>query len=709
MRFKSRTRALAASALAASLGLAGLALTAPSATAAEQTEVVRVSGPTRYGTAVEAAETGFPGGATDAVLASGQKFPDALAAGGLAGTLDAPILLTPQGDLDDTTLTGLEDLDASTVTIVGGPDAVSLDVELELEAEGFTVERIAGANRFDTAADIAAEVGGTTAVLANGFRFPDALAISPGAHELELPVLLTGADELAAEAASYIDDANVDEVLIVGGVDVVSQEIEDGLEADGIDVTRLAGGDRYDTAVEIAEFHLANGFSADELVLATGENFADALSGGPMASQLLAPMVLTQTDVLTRVTESFIHDVAPAADTIYVLGGPAAVSSGVADAAAEAAVDDSTPAVVETATAADVAGEDDQVVVVFDQAVQGDGTYTVSDGTTDLEYAVASGEDTDTLVLAPVAAGADFDDFDENDYTLTFSDEIDVDGTSADDGTIDIDESGANAEGLEPEQTRVVSADTLRAYATIQAAIDAEDTADVGGSDRLEAYSADGDPFDELVTVSKDGITIVGNAADGSGLADLSGTFLVAGVSDVTIEGFAISGFDVVQSVTSGFYLDDVEGLELRDNLVTGDGPDGEDKGVINSNNSAVEEAVIVDNTFTGLRQGTFANPSADLTVQDNVFEGNGYGSANDADSVITGNTFVDNAFEGVGLGSDGTTVTGNTFEGDATAYVCDYTTAYDMAAVASANTFPDGRTVQDDDSSPDCIVSTDV
>jgi len=318
MRFKSRTRALAASALAASLGLAGLALTAPSATAAEQTEVVRVSGPTRYGTAVEAAETGFPGGATDAVLASGQKFPDALAAGGLAGTLDAPILLTPQGDLDDTTLTGLEDLDASTVTIVGGPDAVSLDVELELEAEGFTVERIAGANRFDTAADIAAEVGGTTAVLANGFRFPDALAISPGAHELELPVLLTGADELAAEAASYIDDANVDEVLIVGGVDVVSQEIEDGLEADGIDVTRLAGGDRYDTAVEIAEFHLANGFSADELVLATGENFADALSGGPMASQLLAPMVLTQTDVLTRVTESFIHDVAPAADRVAV-------------------------------------------------------------------------------------------------------------------------------------------------------------------------------------------------------------------------------------------------------------------------------------------------------------------------------------------------------------------------------------------------------
>ena len=109
MRFKSRSRALIGSALAASLGLAGLALTASPAMAVEDTDIVRVSGATRYGTASAAAATGFPDGATNVVLASGEAFPDALAAGGLAGTLDAPILLTPSAELSDETLAGLEE------------------------------------------------------------------------------------------------------------------------------------------------------------------------------------------------------------------------------------------------------------------------------------------------------------------------------------------------------------------------------------------------------------------------------------------------------------------------------------------------------------------------------------------------------------------------------------------------------------------------
>ena len=232
---------------------------------------------------------------------------------------------------------------------MGGTAAVSDAVVDTLEDEGYTVDRVAGANRFETASDIAEEVGGTTAVLANGFSFADALAISPGAHALELPVLLTGAAELSDEAAGYIDSANVDTVIIVGGTAVVSQSIQDELEDAGIDVTRLAGTNRYETGVEIAEFHLDNGFSADELVLATGEKFADALAGGPMASQLLAPMILTQTDVLTPVTQDFIEAVAPEADTIYILGGTAAVSQAVEDAAAAAAQVDGPP-VGQTAT-----------------------------------------------------------------------------------------------------------------------------------------------------------------------------------------------------------------------------------------------------------------------------------------------------------------------------------------------------------------------
>jgi putative cell wall-binding protein len=349
MRFKSRSRALLGSALAATLGLAGLALAASPASA-EPAEIIRVAGADRYGTAADAATDAYPDGSANVVLASGERFPDALAGGGLAGSLDAPILLTMQNTLPAATIAALDELDAENVTILGGTEAVSPAVATALTGAGYSVDRVAGVDRFATAAEIAEELGGTTAVLANGMNFPDALAISPGAHALELPLLLTMAGTLHPQAASYIDGNDVDTVIIVGGTDVVSQSIQNGLESDGIDVVRLAGVNRYETSVEIAEFHTTVGFDLEAITLATGENFPDALAGGPFASQMGAPMVLTQSNTLTGVTREFIEDNAEEIDTIYVLGGTAAISNAVAQAAAAAADAGDEPGVNPTAT-----------------------------------------------------------------------------------------------------------------------------------------------------------------------------------------------------------------------------------------------------------------------------------------------------------------------------------------------------------------------
>ena len=116
MRFKSRSRALVGSALAASIGLAGLTMAATPANA-EPAEIIRIAGATRYGTAAEAAVTAYPSGATNVVLASGEAFPDALSAGGYAGSLDAPILLTPQGSVAEETLAALGELEADNVHV----------------------------------------------------------------------------------------------------------------------------------------------------------------------------------------------------------------------------------------------------------------------------------------------------------------------------------------------------------------------------------------------------------------------------------------------------------------------------------------------------------------------------------------------------------------------------------------------------------------
>jgi putative cell wall-binding protein len=294
-------------------------------------------GGTRYETAAESATTAYPDGAADVVLASGQKFPDALAGAGLAGQLDAPILLTPTAALPTATIAALEDLGAETVTILGGIEAVSAEVEAELVALGYDTDRVFGDDRFATAAAIAEQLGGDTAVLANGLRFPDALAISPGAHTLELPLVLTTQADLHPDAEAYLADPTVTDVIIVGGTEVVGQQIEDELEADGKTVTRLFGDTRYETAIEIAEFHLTVGFTLDELVMATGQKFADALTGGPLASQMGNPLVLTQTDTLTPATATFITENCEEIDALTIMGGVLAISQSVEDAAADAA------------------------------------------------------------------------------------------------------------------------------------------------------------------------------------------------------------------------------------------------------------------------------------------------------------------------------------------------------------------------------------
>jgi putative cell wall-binding protein/spore germination protein YaaH len=91
-------------------------------------------------------------------------------------------------------------------------------------------------------------------------------------------------------------------------------------------VTRLSGADRYSTAVAISQYDRQySGY----VVLARGDNYADALAGVPLAARYDAPVLLTQRDVLTPATRAEIEALSP--HTVIVLGGPAAVSQAVED------------------------------------------------------------------------------------------------------------------------------------------------------------------------------------------------------------------------------------------------------------------------------------------------------------------------------------------------------------------------------------------
>lgn len=94
-------------------------------------------------------------------------------------------------------------------------------------------------------------------------------------------------------------------------------------------VERISATDRYGQAIQIARASFADG--APVVYLTTGENFPDALSAAPAAAHDGGPLLLTPTGFLPSNVRAEIARLDPA--RIVIVGGPAAVSDQVFDAA----------------------------------------------------------------------------------------------------------------------------------------------------------------------------------------------------------------------------------------------------------------------------------------------------------------------------------------------------------------------------------------
>lgn len=291
--------------------------------------VMRAPGSDRVATAVALSQV-FPG-AGSVVLARADDYADALAGAALAGALDAPLLVTGSGALDDRVADEIARLGATTAVVLGGPSALSQAVaEGALAAGASTVHRVQGGDRFATAAAIAGETisaGGDVdeVFIARGAGgFADAVAVSGLAAFVGQPVLLVG-DGLPGPTAAAIEQLGVTGATIVGGVGAVSAETEAELVAAGVDTERLAGGERYATSAAVAGRAVASGASPNGLVLATGAEFADALAAGPAAASLGDVLVIVDGADLdgSEATAALLDGVVT---TVIVAGGSVAVS-----------------------------------------------------------------------------------------------------------------------------------------------------------------------------------------------------------------------------------------------------------------------------------------------------------------------------------------------------------------------------------------------
>jgi putative cell wall-binding protein len=157
--------------------------TAVAQTAAAETdgpEVRRLSGADRVATATAISRDAFPDGAAVVHVATGERFPDALAAGPAAAAAGGPVLLVSRDQLPEATRDELQRLSPERVVVVGGQVAIADDVLEDIAAAtGADVARVAGPTREGTAAALSAagtQPGIATVFVASGQDFPDALA-----------------------------------------------------------------------------------------------------------------------------------------------------------------------------------------------------------------------------------------------------------------------------------------------------------------------------------------------------------------------------------------------------------------------------------------------------------------------------------------------------------------------------------------------------
>ena len=291
--------------------------------------VQRLAGPGRVATALEVSRATFEA-ADRVVVASVGGFADALAAAPLAFQLGSPILLV--GDtLDPAVVAELIRLRALEVLLVGGPAAIGEDVEAGLVEAGFVVHRTGGADRYETAALLAAEVGDAAdgVLVVDGNAFADAVAASALAARGGLPLLLveggpTGS--VPASTAAALEMLDPARVTVVGGESVVSAQV-----ADAVGTTdRLAGPDRYATSAAVADASLALGLTSTRTWLATGRDFPDALAVGVAAARAGDVVLLVDGTAPTDATMAWVadHDVT----RIAVAGGESAITPSSVDA-----------------------------------------------------------------------------------------------------------------------------------------------------------------------------------------------------------------------------------------------------------------------------------------------------------------------------------------------------------------------------------------
>ena len=270
---------------------------------------------------------------------------DALAASPLLA--DGPLLVSQRDGVAESTLATVDQLmpDGGTIYLIGGEAALSPVVEDQLTGAGHDVVRLAGDSRYETAIAIAEEVrarwpGNDTVgiVRADGGDSPtaqwaDALTGGAWAADTTTPMLITPTDGLHPDVAEALERWGTTDSVVFGGESAVGPTAYAELPSP----QRIAGTDRADTAVEIAEslwtdttgYLLANGYYA--------RGWVPALAAAGLAADLDRPLLYTGASDVPPATADLLGRACPGEENVQIIGG-ATLVTGTAESLLQEAV-----------------------------------------------------------------------------------------------------------------------------------------------------------------------------------------------------------------------------------------------------------------------------------------------------------------------------------------------------------------------------------
>jgi putative cell wall-binding protein len=301
-------------------------------TAAVKTDlsVERVAGASRIDVAVNISKRSYPYTAPVVYIATAWNFPDAVGAAPAAARQGGPLLLVDVNSASSSVLGEVRRLAPKKIVIVGGTASVSAGVASTLSSIA-PVQRVSGASRYSVSLDLAEQAfggsGATTAYIATGAKYPDAVSAGSAAGSQSAPLLLVPpTDRPSADLLDTLRGLGVTTVKIAGGTASVSSAFERSIAASGFSTQRLGGSNRYAANQAInADAYASSGTA----LLATGSNFPDALTGSAWAAKLDAPLFTTTGGCVQRGTVDLMKKMG--VKKVILLGGTPSLSVDVAE------------------------------------------------------------------------------------------------------------------------------------------------------------------------------------------------------------------------------------------------------------------------------------------------------------------------------------------------------------------------------------------